>query len=201
MTPLGEEEVRALRVPGYFVRDGVLGATAAKQVRDAAAAIARNDGLRAAGVSRAATPDARVRGDEMAWIDRANAPPAFLPVLALFDGLKEEANRAAWLGLERYDLQLGRYAGGGARYVKHLDAFGDTRGPNRRLTAIYYLNEAWTPDCGGALRVYLHDGTTRDVAPQLDRLVVFLSDRLEHEVLPAYTDRLALTAWYYGPDI
>ena len=35
--------------------------------------------------------------------------------------------------------------------------------------------------------------------PGVDRLVVFLSDRVEHEVLPAHAERWAVTAWYYGP--
>jgi SM-20-related protein len=39
-----------------------------------------------------------------------------------------------------------------------------------------------------------------DVEPSLDRLVVFLSERIDHEVLPAFAPRLALTAWYYGRD-
>jgi len=36
------------------------------------------------------------------------------------------------------------------------------------------------------------------VEPTLDRLVVFLSERIEHEVLPSQAPRLALTAWFYG---
>ena len=38
------------------------------------------------------------------------------------------------------------------------------------------------------------------VDPELDRLIVFLSERVEHEVLPARTPRRAVTAWFRGPD-
>jgi len=45
-----------------------------------------------------------------------------------------------------------------------------------------------------------HGKRPLDVAPVLDRLVVFLSERLDHEVLPTFAPRLAVTAWFYGRD-
>src|SRR6185295_11601544 len=95
----------------------------------------------------------------------------------------------------RFDLQVARYPGAGARYVRHRDAFG---GPeSRRVSAILYLNPTWTPADGGLLRLHTGAGAV-DLEPRLDRLVVFLSERLEHEVLPAHAERFAATAWYYG---
>ena len=64
------------------------------------------------------------------------------------------------------------------------------------VTAIYYLNEGWTPSDGGVLRLHIADGQLVEGQPILDRLVIFLSDRVEHEVLPAHAERLAITAWY-----
>mgnify|MGYP000685701082 CR=1 FL=1 len=46
---------------------------------------------------------------------------------------------------------------------------------------------------GGCLR--LHAATVLDVAPLLDRLVVFHSADLRHEVLPTAARRLSLTGW------
>ena len=77
--------------------------------------------------------------------------------------------------------------------MRHRDAFPG--GDNRRVTAILYLNPDWQPEHGGQLR--LHLDPPRDVEPFSERLVVFLSDRVEHEVLPAFADRWAITAWYY----
>ena len=68
------------------------------------------------------------------------------------------------------------------------------------MTAIYYANPDWRPEHGGQLRLYLDSGP-QEVEPTLDRLVVFLSEQLDHEVLPAHAPRLALTAWFYGPDV
>ena len=100
-------------------------------------------------------------------------------------------------GSAGFDLQLAHYPGGGERYVRHRDAFQGQS--NRRVTAIYYANLDWRPEHGGLLRLHLEEGT-QDVEPTLDRLVVFLSERVEHEVLPSHAPRLALTAWFYGRD-
>jgi SM-20-related protein len=58
-----------------------------------------------------------------------------------------------------------------------------------------YLNENWALADGGALRIY--DGKrVRDVLPVAGTLVCFLSDRFEHEVLPATRERLSLSGWF-----
>lgn len=130
--------------------------------------------------------NADVRSDLTVWLDDS-------PLTPCFEALRLELNRTAYLGLQRFDLQLARYDAG-ARYVRHRDAFPG--GDNRRVTAIVYLNEAWCPEHGGQLR--LHVEPPVDVEPVLDRLVVFLSARVEHEVLPSNAERWAVTAWYYG---
>jgi hypothetical protein len=99
-----------------------------------------------------------------------------------------------------------------AQYTRHCD------NPNRngrKLTAILYLNEKWTPARhGGELRLHLpaavaaaagdEKTTTVDVSPVLDRLLLFFSDtRVPHEVLRCTdetTDRFALTVWYMDYD-
>ena len=40
-----------------------------------------------------------------------------------------------------------------------------------------------------------------DVAPVLDRLLVFLSEQVEHEVLPTHLPRRAITAWFRARDL
>ena len=75
-------------------------------------------------------------------------------------------------------------------------------GDARVLTAVYYVNDAgW--DCGrdgGALRLWdVRGGAHRDVAPARDRLVVFLSRLVAHEVRAAKRDRYALSVWFKEP--
>jgi SM-20-related protein len=62
------------------------------------------------------------------------------------------------------------------------------------VTAIVYLNPAWKREDGGQLR--LHVDPVQDVDPVLDRLVVFLSEKVPHEVLPSFAPRFAATAWF-----
>lgn len=194
---LTDPEIAALGERGFFVRDGLLGHAAALALHREIEALARAGGLRPAGVSRGAgyRVDPDTRGDAIAWLVPDAASPPLRPLCARFEALRRALNRDAYLGLERVELQLARYPGGGARYGRHRDAHPGL--PGRRVTAIYYVNPDWRPDRGGVLRLHVGE-TAVDVAPVLDRLVVFLSERLEHEVLPAFAPRLAVTAWLYG---
>jgi SM-20-related protein len=172
------------------IRDGYLGAAAASRM--VARAHALMGRLRPAHLGRERRRDAETRGDELAWLDPEDVEPE---LWRGFAELQQELNRAAYLGVVRFEVQLARYPGGGERYARHRDAFA---GPRSRLaTAIYYLNPGWTPADGGQLRVHAPGGSV-DVEPLLDRLVLFLSTHLEHEVLPAHAPRLAVTAWYHG---
>jgi SM-20-related protein len=192
-------DVRALDTPGVLVRDGWLGRRAAEAVRDEVETLVRAGALRPAGVSRGAHHriDPETRGDAIAWLAPGTAGPAVAGLFAAFGALREALNREAYLGLARTEFQLARYPGGGAGYRRHRDAFPGRS--NRRVTALYYLNPAWRPEDGGQLRCHL-DGGPLDMAPVADRLVCFLSERVEHEVLPAFAPRLAVTAWFYGRD-
>lgn len=184
---LADTEVEQLGRDGWFTRESFLGDALAHRLRDEASSVQ----LRRAGVRRDAQLDDSVRSDELAWITADEATGAFRDASARFTELMAQLNEAAWFGLRRFDLQLARYQPG-AKYVRHRDTFpGDD---NRRVTAIVYLNSGWQPTHGGQLRI--HVTPPIDVEPRLDRLVVFRSELVEHEVLPAGEERWALTAWY-----
>lgn len=176
------------------IRDGVLGEAVEVLRRSAEALFLDARTIRRAGTGRGPerSQDAAVRSDEMVWL--SEEAPAFAPLFGLFEGLRRALNEGAYLGLERFEVQLARYDRG-AHYARHRDAFS---GPaSRRVTAILYLNPDWRPEQGGQLRI--HGPWARDVEPRAGRLALFLSDRVEHEVLPAFAPRFAATAWYYGP--
>ena len=105
--------------------------------------------------------------------------------------------------------QLARYTSRGKGYDRHLDRcalsveelgllewlrLSDYRG--RALTAILYLNDDWQIQRdGGALRCWIGEREPFDVAPVGGRLVIFDSGAVEHAVLAASADRVALTVW------
>jgi SM-20-related protein len=191
---LQDEEIEALGQGRPVIRDGVLGDEAAG-VRRAIVALAETGGLRPATLSRRAVLDPEQRGDLIAWLGASAAPAGLEGLWRRFEALRLGLNEDAWLGLSRFEVQVACYPGGGARYVRHLDAFPGQS--NRKLTALLYLNPGWAPGDGGELRVWLPEGR-KDVEPIMDRLVLFLSDRLEHEVLPSHALRYTVTAWMRG---
>lgn len=151
--------------------------------------------LRPAGIRRAGVRDEAVRSDELAWLTAEETTGALAEAVRAFTTLRDTLNRSAWLGLRSFDLQLARY-GPGARYVRHRDAFAGQE--SRRLTAIVYLNEGWQERDGGQLELCVEPPVL--VAPVIDRLVVFRSELIEHQVLEAHAERWALTAWYSARD-
>lgn len=196
---LTDLEVEALGTRGFFTRPFFIGNEAALAARAEALARAESGVLHAAGIRRGAdrTQDSSVRGDLIGWVEPQ--PDTALGALReRFAMLGHALSQGAYLGLGRFDLQLACYPGGGAHYSRHVDAFPGQF--NRRATAIWYANQGWQPEHGGVLRLHPRDLPPVDIPPMLDTLVVFLSERIEHEVLPAHARRLALTAWYYGRD-
>lgn len=136
----------------------------------------------------------QVRGDQIRWLSAAN--PAEAAYLSWMEQLRVGLNRRLMMGLFDYECHFSRYPQG-AFYRRHLDAFqGRT---NRILSTVCYLNPDWQAGSGGELLIYA-DEQSRDpierVEPCFGTLVVFLSDRFPHEVLPAQRERLSLAGWY-----
>ena len=123
----------------------------------------------------------------------------------LSDYLSEALPSGTLLPSDGYvaNAMLSIYAPGAPGFVPHTDNCGP--GDARRVTAVYYPNDAaWDASWGGEMVLWPRDpARRREVAPVGDRLVVFRSDEVEHEVLPvadaAPTDRLALSFWYLKP--
>jgi len=150
--------------------------------------------LAPASVGRGVLQEVRegIRGDHIQWIEPGQAEPCD-QYLAVMDTLRQALNRGLFLGLEDYESHFAMYPPG-AFYRKHVDRFRDD--DKRMLSAVLYLNDAWLPEHGGHLRMYLEDGVEYDVQPSGGCLVVFLSGDIPHEVLPSTRDRLSLTGWF-----
>ncbi|WP_234735226.1 2OG-Fe(II) oxygenase [Tellurirhabdus bombi] len=147
------------------------------------------------------TVQTSIRGDQIRWLDRADALPEETLYLDRVQYLIEYLNRTCYLGLLDSEIHYALYPAG-TFYKRHLDRFranSSLGGPQRKLSVICYLNQDWQESDGGQLVVYLPqpDGGEEAISilPAGGRLVCFESDKLEHEVLPATRERLSLTGW------
>ena len=131
-----------------------------------------------------------IRSDMTYWLDRQHDVEInefFLLVEDIMERLKFEL----FLSLQGFEFHFALYPPGGF-YKPHLDQF-DARS-NRMISVIIYLNENWQPGDGGELRIHKDSGFI-DVQPLLNRAIIFRSDCVLHEVLPASKPRRSLTGW------
>jgi len=133
-----------------------------------------------------------VRSDSTCWF--SDEPlPAQRELLQAFDRLQQELNGQGYLGLIDVECHFARYDIGGF-YAKHLDRF---RTDDRRtVSAVLYLNERWGAEDGGELRLFPRAADAVLVRPQAGTLAVFMSEYVEHEVLPARRERWSVAAWF-----
>ena len=214
--PWEVEVARQLGAEGFVALDGFLGSEGPTRLRAAVVsaleAAATTGGLSGGGLSGGGAAR-RLRGNRTLWA--ASSTPLDL-LLSSLDGLVAHALGPRLSGTSdlqwRSDAQFSLYPANGSRYVRHVDntcSGGKGRLCNgRRLSAVYYLNARWAAADGGELRILrpraegggLHLETPEiDVAPEMDRLLLFWSDsRTPHEVLPSTALRHAVTVWYFS---
>jgi len=194
---LDERAADGLARGEFVVIDAWLGPVRAHSLRLEVQALIDARHFHAAGVGKAGARvlAPAVRRDSVCWFDAdgaAGVRPGLQVArfLARLDLLVQHLNGTCFLALQRLECHAACFEPG-AFYSAHTDAFHGQVG--RVISYCYYLNDAWVAAAGGCLR--LHAATVLDVAPLLDRLVVFHSADLRHEVLPTAARRLSLTGW------
>ncbi len=164
--------------------------------------------LQQAGISKAATTLPKLRSDRIAWLDEHDPDPALTAYFALMQHIQQAVNRGLMMGLAAYETHVALYPAGSSGYVTHLDQFrsaaNTAQAGARQLSVVLYLNDDWPSDAGGQLRLYLDEHSSAptatdrhvDIQPLGGRLVLFLSGRFWHQVLPARQTRISLTGWF-----
>jgi len=157
-------------------------------------ALARAGALRPAAIGRGRERQRRpeIRGDLVRWIDPHAPSHVEARVLARVERLRRALNQRLQLGAFTLELHWALYPPG-AYYARHVDQ--PRSGSARVVSLVLYLNEGWSAADGGALRLHREGAVPLDVLPRAGTLVVFRSEGLPHEVLPARRERLALTGW------
>jgi SM-20-related protein len=132
------------------------------------------------------------RGDTTLWLDDPRCGNAASQFLQALDSLRLILNEHLMLGLTSVEAHFASYAAG-ASYSRHRDGFHDN--DMRVLSLVCYLNQDWPKNAGGELRLHLPLGIN-DIIPERGTVVIFLSDEIEHEVLPATQSRYSIAAWF-----
>jgi SM-20-related protein len=145
-----------------------------------------------------------IRGDYIYWLEEAHLSELQRHYWARIEQLRLALNRAFFLNLRTFEAHFALYPVG-SFYKKHLDQHQNVQ--ERLISCVLYLNENWTSEEEGCLRIYQTDLEATpppppdsqtpylDIAPQMGTLVCMRSDTVWHEVLPTKRPRASLTGW------
>ena len=146
----------------------------------------------AIGAARSRQQRTEIRGDLTCWLQEP-LYPAEGEARHKLEQIRLGINRELVLGLFDIETHYALYPPGAA-YARHMDQ--SVASDARQLSFALYLNLEWDSLAGGELRLYDADRPIADVEPLGGRLVCFLTQGREHEVLPAKRTRMALTGWF-----
>lgn len=182
---------RALAADGWCVVENLMTDVQTRALASECAAMHTSRLLApaATGLDRALTV---LRGDSTRWFESRNLSAPQQAFVDRIDALRIALSRRLLLGLVDSELQYAVYPSG-AGYARHLDRLRQSDA--RVVSAVFYLNANWLDVEGGALRLYLAESSHRDIYPRAGTLVLFLSARFEHEVLPATRQRMSIACW------
>jgi SM-20-related protein len=181
---------------GYGVIDGFLSENEITELNESFLIHYQANEFKQAGISKGHEIVKNVRGDEILWLEKDKAHAIEKRFLERLEEFMSYVNYTCFLGLRSYEIHYASYPVG-TFYKRHLDKFRNDSG--RKLSFICYLNQNWQADNGGELVMYLPE-KEEVVLPVGGRLVVFESDKIEHEVLPANRERRSLTGWLRNID-
>ncbi|KAF8934310.1 hypothetical protein BGZ47_010426 [Haplosporangium gracile] len=197
---------------GYTILNNVLPLTTIQSVRQWATEMFKTGKMDKASGKHNEEDDpfreGNARGDYTIWVSPGSkfleVSPELKECVDWFSGrLHEDLAKVVHLhGQAEY--QLAYYPPDSSHYERHRDSFPTDDKEDvdqRRVTAIVYFNPDWKQGNGGELRIFdkgMGDEEEKeiDIAPLAARCVVFLSGVMDHAVMPAFEERIALTSWY-----
>lgn len=179
---------------GYSVIDNGLPAHLAYELYDQVKAMSSGDFHNAhTGRQQNQVRNQFVRKDEICWIEGQTS--AEVMWLNWCNEVKTYLNRTLYLGLFSFESHFAHYRIGDF-YRTHVDAFKG--GSNRVVSLVTYLNPDWQAHNGGELVIYptSENAEPVKVRPNMGTVVMFLSEEIPHEVLPAAQDRFSIAGWF-----
>ncbi|TVR39163.1 MAG: 2OG-Fe(II) oxygenase [Cryomorphaceae bacterium] len=191
---LNDHHLDQLAQQHYLRLDGFFPVELYSALRKKARALVENDEMERAGIGSGAQfeMNKRIRGDEVFWLNRQDEDPVIQHFWKWIQDLSDQLNRAFFLGIRDAEFHFAHYPKG-AYYRPHFDQFKDRN--NRLISFILYMNDQWQSGHGGEL--VIHNKSEKIVVEPLgNRVAMFRSDAVLHEVLEAHQPRLSLTGWF-----
>ena len=130
-----------------------------------------------------------IRGDKIRWITKDFFAGFYY--LHSINALAALFNQSLFAGIRHSEAHYACYPIGFG-YQWHSD---NPAGRNERvISAVFYLNDDWKANDGGALEIIDKHGIHHNVIPVANRLVIFDSD-LQHQVQIAHRQRYSIATW------
>jgi len=185
----------------FAILDGFCGKERALLMRKEVMALEAQGAFAKAKIGRGAQKKAmhEIRSDSICWLlpralddDFEKTPYIAQHFPRRLRTLKRCLSRRLFMSLSKIECMATLYLPG-SFYRPHIDRFEGSHA--RVVSFVYFLNPDWVEKDGGALRLNLEEKPLI-LEPHLDRLVLFESEGLEHEVLKTRVERRALTGWF-----
>lgn len=149
-------------------------------------------GFKAAGITQSALPVKEIRNDKILWLEANTAESAQEKmILKILTTLKQQLREFFRVSLNEFECHYSIYESG-QYYARHRDTLKNN---NKRIFSfVMYLNPEWKDADGGQIVGYENESILFRVQPLAGQFLIFKSD-VEHEVLPTFRTRYALTGW------
>ena len=190
-----DEAADALAERGWFCRADAISSALIDALSSDLDQLIEDDRLKRAGIGREQDfqLDRDIRRDWIFWLNRQRQVQA--EFLGLAEQIRLALNRRLFLALFEFEAHVALYPPG-AFYRRHFDSFRGAA--NRMVSLVVYLNRDWNDNDGGELVLYqpeTGEEMTR-IAPRAGTLLLFMSEEIEHEVLPTRRDRASIAGWF-----
>lgn len=190
-----EEAALLIAEQGWALVPGILPEEAIAALCAEARDLYAQERFRPAGVGRgeAQAVRAEIRRDQIYWLTEEERTPAQARYREAMEELRLALNRSLFLSLIGFEAHYAAYTPGGF-YKRHVDRHQSA--DERVISSTLYLNPDWEEHDGGQLRLYADEANPLTILPRAGTFVLFRSDTVPHEVLPAIRLRFSLTGWF-----
>lgn len=189
---LDEQFFELLTTQGFCILDNALDSSLFQALQQESTVLLPE--FEAAKISLGGTVNS-IRRDRTRWLEAEDVAGGMY--LQQLQQLSEALNQSLYLGIRRAEAHYAHYDTGDF-YKLHRDNPASQN--DRAISTVFYLNEAWSHEDGGELRIQDYQQQWHALLPLANRLVIFQSDLL-HEVCPANRPRKSIAGWLRRDDV